>query len=68
MTIVYQGGPYGGQDDYLLPPPNRLRAVGGRGFYQRTRQRDGLGRVVYEWVARPAVRGGTQAQAGSSAS
>jgi hypothetical protein len=68
MTIVYQGGPYGGQDDYLLPPPNRLRAVGGQGFYQRTRQRDGLGRLVYEWVARPAVGERTSTHASSSAS
>jgi hypothetical protein len=68
MTIVYQGGPYGGQDDYLVPPPNRLGAVGGQGFYQRTRQRDALGRVVYEWVALPAMGERTSAHASSSAS
>ena len=52
MTIVYQGGPYAGQDDYLLPPPERIGAMGGHGFYRRTRQRDQAGRVVYEWVGR----------------
>jgi hypothetical protein len=55
MTIVYRGGPYAGQDDYLLPPPERLGALGGQGFYQRTPHHDRLGRAVYEWVARPAL-------------
>jgi hypothetical protein len=63
MTIVYRGGLYAGQDDYLRPPPERLGAYGGQGYYRRTRQFDGSGRVVYEWVARP-VSTGTRALAG----
>ena len=54
MVIVYRNGPYAGQDDYLLPPPKRLRAFGAEGHYQRTRERDGLGRIVYDWVTAPA--------------
>jgi hypothetical protein len=50
MIIVYRDGPYAGQDDYLLPPPKRLAACGGQGHYQRTGQRDGMGRIVYRWV------------------
>jgi hypothetical protein len=64
MTIVYWGGPYAGQDDYLLPPPERLGALGGQGFYQRTPHRDRFERVVYEWVARPALSEGTGVLAG----
>ena len=51
--IVYRGGPYAGQDDYLLPPPERLGAWGGQGYYQRTPKLDATGRVVYEWVRSP---------------
>lgn len=64
MTIVYRGGPYAGQDDYLLPPPERLGAWGGQGYYQRTPKLDASGRVVYEWVARPATSHRTRALAG----
>jgi hypothetical protein len=55
MTIVYRGGPYAGQDDYLRPPPERLGANGGDGYYRRTAQLDRSGRLVYEWVARPVI-------------
>ena len=63
MIIVYRDGPYAGQDDYLVPPPNRLRALGGEGHYQRTHERDDLGRIVYLWVTMPshAVRGKAKA-------
>lgn len=56
MTIVYEGGPYAGQDDYLLPPPKRLGAPGREGHYQRTREVDPLGRIVYQWVGEAGSR------------
>jgi hypothetical protein len=51
MTIVYQGGPYARQDDYLVPPPHRLRGIGADGYYERTGRLDADGRLVYQWVA-----------------
>jgi len=63
MIIVYRDGPYAGQDDYLLPPPKRLPASGGDGHYQRTRERDGMGRIVYQWVSVPSNRAGGRAMA-----
>jgi hypothetical protein len=63
MIIVYRDGPYDGQDDYLLPPPRRLRAWGGDGHYQRTRVRDGMGRIVYQWVSVPSNAAGGRAMA-----
>ena len=52
MVLVYEGGPYAGQDDYLAPAPRRLRAHNSDGYYQQTPRVDGLGRRVYEWVPR----------------
>ncbi len=57
MPIVYRGGPYAGQDDYLLPPPPRLSAFGGYGYYLRTKDMDADGRVVYTWVPETAENG-----------
>jgi hypothetical protein len=66
MIIVYRDGPYAGQDDYLLPPPKRLGACGSQGHYRRTGERDGLGRIVYRWVADRASDAGRRERVASS--
>jgi hypothetical protein len=55
VTIVYHDGPYARQDDYLTPPPHRLRGIGADGYYQRTDELDAERRMVYCWVAASAT-------------
>jgi hypothetical protein len=51
MVLVYRDGPYAGQDDYLIPMPDRIPVRGGGGHYRRTAGTDNSDRVIYEWVA-----------------
>jgi hypothetical protein len=55
MVLVYHGGPYAGQDDYLILLPNLISVAGGMGHYRRTTKTDAAGRVIYEWVGAEAA-------------
>ena len=67
VVLVYEGGPYAGQDDYLVPPPRRIGATHSSGYYQRTGRVDVKGRRVYEWTARATIGAPAGAWNGSSA-
>ncbi len=52
MVLVYRGGPYARQDDYLVPLPNLIPVAGGMGYYRRTAETDPAGRVIYDWIVK----------------